>query len=196
MEPTEQKGAALCGLVGGYNKQDLKTSVYTYARLLSAKLAEERARIASQAPLANNLASAWEKRKDALEKAADKQRKQTTDLFVENLPYIVAIFCGFGLLVIAVIKIFDQPVQMEWVASGQVIQFASVMVLLIIVASLGILHILEKEGIGTLLGAIAGYVLSQGVGRAAARAATREQSVPQGKDRSQGKDAPEAKDAL
>jgi hypothetical protein len=72
---------------------------------------------------------------------------------------------------------------MEWVASGQVIQFASVMVLLIVVASLGILHILEKEGIGTLLGAIAGYVLSQGVGRAATRAATREHS--QGKDRPQ-----------
>ena len=76
---------------------------------------------------------------------------------------------------------------MEWVASGQVIQFASVMVLLIVVASLGILHILEKEGIGTLLGAIAGYVLSQGVGRAATRAATREHS--QGKDRPQDKDA-------
>ena len=103
------------------------------------------------------------------------------DQFVENLPYIVAIFCGFGLLVIAVIKIFDQPVQMEWVASGQVIQFASVMVLLIIVASLGILHILEKEGIGTLLGAIAGYVLSQGVGRAAARAATENSLCPRAK---------------
>ena len=61
---------------------------------------------------------------------------------------------------------------MEWVASGHVIQFASVMVLLIVVSALGLLHILEKEGIGTLLGAIAGYVLSQGGGRAAARAAS------------------------
>ena len=192
---SDQKGAALCKSLGEYNEKDLKKSIDAFARIVASKLAADRARLASEAPLANNLASAWEKRRDALVKAAAGQRKQTTDLFVAILPYIVLIFCVFGLSVIAVIRIFDEPVQLEWVASGQVIQFASVMVLLIVVASLGILHILEKEGIGTLLGAIAGYVLSQGVGRAAARAATREQSVPQGQDRPQGKDVPETKDA-
>jgi hypothetical protein len=81
-----QKGDALCKSLGEYNEQDLTKSLDAYARIVGSKLAADRARFASEAPLANNLASAWEKRKDALVKAADAQRKQTTDLFVENLP--------------------------------------------------------------------------------------------------------------
>ncbi|HTS55174.1 MAG TPA: hypothetical protein VMH26_18030 [Burkholderiales bacterium] len=169
---------ALCKVVQRSNEKDkdLSQALEAYFRIFESRAQREKTRIESQTSLAAKLADAWKKRKEVLLKTIAEQKKQTTDIFVASLPYIVLIFCLFGLSLIAVIRIFGDTVQMEWVASGQVIQFASVMVLLIIVTSLGILHILEKEGIGTLLGAIAGYVLSQGVGRAAARAATREQS--------------------
>ena len=145
---------------------------------LSKSIEQRETAFENQVPLARKLQAAWESKKTELIQAGVDQQKQTADIFVQKLPWIVLVFCLFGLSVIAVIWIFSESVQMEWVASGQVIQFASVMVLLIVVASLGILKILDKEGIGTLLGAIAGYVLSQGVGRAAARAATSGQGAP------------------
>jgi hypothetical protein len=62
---------------------------------------------------------------------------------------------------------------MEWVASGQVIQFVTVMVLLSVITALSLSNVLKENTLGTLLGGIAGYVLAQGVGRAAARDAAR-----------------------
>jgi membrane protein YqaA with SNARE-associated domain len=59
---------------------------------------------------------------------------------------------------------------MEWVASGQVIQFTTVMILLSALMALGLTQILTEQTLGTLLGGLAGYVLAQGVGRATARA--------------------------
>jgi len=52
---SEQKGAALCKSLGQYNEQDLKKSIDAFARIVASKLAADRARIASEAPLANNL---------------------------------------------------------------------------------------------------------------------------------------------
>ena len=48
------------------------------------------------------------------------------------------------------------------------------MVLLIIICVLGISEILKENTLGTLLGGIGGYVLSQGVGRAARHEANRD----------------------
>jgi hypothetical protein len=65
--------------------------------------------------------------------------------------------------------VFIENIQMEWVASGQVIQFVTVMILLIVILTLGLSQFLKETVLGTLLGGIGGYVLAQGVGRATAR---------------------------
>src|SRR5215813_411708 len=127
----------------------------------------------SEKPRAEKLAAAWNQRYAKLVSSVEAQKKQTVDIFVTQLPLIVTIFCAFALLVIATVRLFGPDLQMEWIASGQVIQFASVMILLVIVTTLGILGKIDGQTVGTLLGGIAGYVLSQGVGRAAARAVER-----------------------
>ena len=71
------------------------------------------------------------------------------------------------------IKQFTTEIQHEWVASGQAIQFVTVMILLSSVMALGLAKVIQENTLGTLLGGIAGYVLAQGVGRAAAREASR-----------------------
>jgi len=76
-------------------------------------------------------------------------------------------------LAIVGVRLFDREIQMEWVASGQVIQFVTVMVLLSVITALSLSNVLKENTLGTLLGGIAGYVLAQGVGRAAARDAAR-----------------------
>jgi hypothetical protein len=68
-----------------------------------------------------------------------------------------------------IVRTFPVELQTEWVASGQVIQFMTVLIILIAILSLGINGILKEETLGTLLGGIGGYVLAQGVGRAALR---------------------------
>ncbi|WP_193550903.1 hypothetical protein [Bradyrhizobium amphicarpaeae] len=79
---------------------------------------------------------------------------------------ILAIACVATILGI---KLFEPELQMEWVASGQVIQFVTVMILLSVILALGLSGKLLENTLGTLLGGIAGYVLAQGVGRSAAR---------------------------
>ena len=113
------------------------------------------------------LEQARAKLQDALNNISPQQR------ITANLPLILLILGGACVLAIIGIKLFDEQIQMEWVASGQVIQFVTVMVLLSVIVALGLSDILKETTLGTLLGGIAGYVLAQGVGRAAARDATR-----------------------
>lgn len=97
-----------------------------------------------------------------------------------NLPLLLGIL-GFACVsTILGIKLFGAELQMEWVASGQVIQFVTVMILLSVILALGLSNILKENTLGTLLGGIAGYVLAQGVGRAAARDVTRSRANPGG----------------
>jgi hypothetical protein len=84
----------------------------------------------------------------------------------------------FGIALFMVVERFGPTVQFELVASGQVIQFATVMVILIVVCVLGMSQSIRENTLGTLLGAIGGYVLSQGVGSKAARDATRDKNTP------------------
>lgn len=79
----------------------------------------------------------------------------------------------FSIGAILAVKLFPEAIQIEWVASGQVIQFVTVMILLSVIMALGLAGIFKENTLGTLLGGIAGYVLAQGVGRAAAREVTR-----------------------
>jgi membrane protein YqaA with SNARE-associated domain len=53
------------------------------------------------------------------------------------------------------------------------------MILLSVIMALGLAGILKENTLGTLLGGIAGYVLAQGVGRAAAREVSRERERKQ-----------------
>ena len=88
----------------------------------------------------------------------------------ESLPWLILIIAGASIAIILVVRLFAPELQMEWIASGQVIQFTTVMILLSALMALGLTGILKEQVLGTLLGGIAGYVLAQGVGRATARA--------------------------
>jgi hypothetical protein len=88
----------------------------------------------------------------------------------KNLYILILIIAGASIAIILVVRCFSIELQMEWVASGQVIQFTTVMILLSALMALGLTGILHEQVLGTLLGGIAGYVLAQGVGRATARA--------------------------
>lgn len=117
------------------------------------------------------LISLLKTRRQAVTERLSKEGAQA-DLTKSMWGFILAIG-GFSLGVVAIITRFDRQIQFEWVASGQVIQFATVMILLVVIMSLGLTGVLKDNTLGTLLGGIGGYVLAQGVGRAAAREAMR-----------------------
>ena len=116
----------------------------------------------------SQLVEALQKRRAAL-----VQHNQVAETKADIFQYLWVIIGVIGLLSIGtifVIKTFPPELQQQWVASGQVIQFVTVMILLSVIMALGLASILKENTLGTLLGGIAGYVLSQGVGRAAAQA--------------------------
>jgi hypothetical protein len=122
----------------------------------------------------SNLATAETKYIDALKKrrsaVQDKlNASQPAFQIGSNLWLLLLILATACVCTILGIKLFTPDLQMEWVASGQVIQFVTVMILLIVILALGLSSILHENTLGTLLGGIAGYVLAQGVGRSAAR---------------------------
>lgn len=91
-----------------------------------------------------------------------------------NLWKILLVVGLLSLAVMVSIRLFAAEIQFEWVRSGQVIQFVTVMVLLSVIMALGLTETLKENTLGTLLGGIAGYVLSQGVGKAAAQEVARQ----------------------
>jgi IPT/TIG domain len=114
------------------------------------------------------LIEALQKRRGALLQhvsAATAQTKVGDDLWK-----IILVIGLLSVGTIVVIRAFPSDVQGQWVGSGQVIQFVTVMILLTVIMSLGLAGILKENTLGTLLGGIGGYVLSQGVGKAAAEA--------------------------
>lgn len=143
--------------------------IQIYSNMLDKKISE----LKKQEPRAKRIAQAWEKRHDDLLKSIEKQSAPVNQV-AGQLGWIIGVFCIFGVLMFVSVTVFKESVQIELIASGQVIQFATVMVLLIVICVLGMSKLLNENVLGTLLGGIGGYVLSQGVGRAATRAATRE----------------------
>lgn len=121
---------------------------------------------------ASTLLDLLQKRKDIIEKRLSEQ--STKSGLANNLWAVIAAIGFFGLGAIIAVRCFDEKIQMEWVISGQVIQFVTVMILLSVIMALGLAGILKENTLGTLLGGVAGYVLAQGVGRAAARDVSRE----------------------
>jgi Skp family chaperone for outer membrane proteins len=117
------------------------------------------------------LIEALQKRRGALLQhvsAATAQTKVGNDLWL-----IILVIGVLSVGTIVAIRFFPQDIQVEWVSSGQVIQFVTVMILLTVIMALGLAGILKENTLGTLLGGIGGYVLSQGVGKAAAMAVSR-----------------------
>lgn len=91
-----------------------------------------------------------------------------------NLYVMILIIGLLSIATIGIVRWFPRDVMKEWVESGQVIQFVTVMILLSVIMALGLAGLLTENTLGTLLGGIGGYVLSQGIGRSAARAAMKQ----------------------
>ena len=116
----------------------------------------------------DRLIQALQKRQAAL--SQHNQADESKSYIFQDLWIIILVIGLLSVGTILVIKLFTPDLQQQWVASGQVIQFVTVMILLSVIMALGLASILKENTLGTLLGGIAGYVLSQGVGRAAAQA--------------------------
>jgi prefoldin subunit 5 len=116
----------------------------------------------------DQLLDALQKRRAAL--VTHNQVAETKQDIFQYLWVIIGVIGMLSIGTIFVIRSFPPALQEQWVASGQVIQFVTVMILLSVIMALGLASILKENTLGTLLGGIAGYVLSQGVGRAAAQA--------------------------
>jgi ABC-type multidrug transport system fused ATPase/permease subunit len=163
---------------------DAKIRLYETVVDASARLRAKRAEKAEsfavdQEGLAKAYADRLNKLSEALAGQAKNQAKVVNAL-VEKLPIILGILCALFAVIILLVRFFPDNIQIEWVGSGQVIQLLTVVTLLLIILCLAVTDILKENTIGTLLGGIGGYVLSQGIGRAAARAATRTQQANPG----------------
>ena len=112
------------------------------------------------------------------EKLSESIQKISTKTSLQTNLYLMILVIGLlSIATIGVVRLFPDTVMREWVESGQVIQFVTVMILLSVIMALGLAGLLSENTLGTLLGGIGGYVLSQGVGRAAARAAIKEKQI-------------------
>lgn len=147
-----------------------------YFDLLTTRI-QENAKSASEATnQVKQLSDLLKKRREAVQQKLSKQT--TKSELTDKLWLALGVIGAFSIGMLFMVRQFETSIQIEWVASGQVIQFATVMILLSVVMALGLSGILKEESLGTLLGGIAGYVLAQGVGRAAAREVSRRTGPP------------------
>ncbi|MEQ8927065.1 MAG: hypothetical protein RLO81_14695 [Fulvivirga sp.] len=99
------------------------------------------------------------------DKLIEKQKKLNTKQNLGSNLYIMILIIGLlSVLAIGLVRLFPEKVMLEWVVSGQVIQFVTIMILLSAIMALGLSGLVTENTLGTLLGGIAGYVLSQGIG--------------------------------
>jgi hypothetical protein len=164
-EPTAQ----FCeGFRAPDKKRDLQDRITTLLGNAEVQVKKDQADAMPMKARLTNVIGALGRYKTRLENAIEDSASPAGKV-AGQLWGIIAIFCTFAIAIFLVVKQFKSRIQFELIASGQVIQFATVMVILIVVCVLGISDILHENTLGTLLGAIGGYVLSQGVGRAASR---------------------------
>jgi len=144
----------------------------------AAELKEQADKITEYKSTASKLLPILKQRQSAL---VEKLNASSPSAQVGTYLWLIVLVLGLsGILTMLVVWLFDTSIQMEWVSSGQVIQFVTVMILLSVIMVLGLSNILKEETLGTLLGGIAGYVLAQGVGRAAAQAVAKSGSIRAG----------------
>ena len=135
---------------------------------LATFIDKQQSQLADLRTATDQLIEALQKRRAAL--VTHNQQAETKQDIFQYLWVIIGVIGMLSIGTIFVIRSFPPDLQQQWVASGQVIQFVTVMILLSVIMALGLASILKENTLGTLLGGIAGYVLSQGVGRAAAQA--------------------------
>lgn len=81
------------------------------------------------------------------------------------MPYILLIIFGLGLIMMFGIRLFSPQIQSELVGSGQLVQFVTILILFGALLALGLADKLQEQTLAALLGGLAGYVLSQGIGQ-------------------------------
>jgi len=144
---------------------------------IKAKYQQSTVKSQAEKAAATTVLELLKQRRGALRSKISGTSPQQT--LTESLPVIVGLIGAASVIAMVMVRLFPSAIQMEWVASGQVIQFVTVMILLNAIMALGLSNILHENTLGTLLGGIAGYILAQGVGRAAAREAARRANEPQ-----------------
>jgi hypothetical protein len=147
------------------------TQIAAIEKAEDADIERNRKALTDKAVYAGQIADAWKDRYDTLSKQANKSSEAT--LLRVTLLFIVGGVCVFAWLIFRGVSTFDSSLQKELITSGQLIQFPTVMILLVVIVVLGLSSILDDKTLGALLGGIAGYVLSQGVGQSASRQALR-----------------------
>jgi hypothetical protein len=128
------------------------------------------ANASDQAKWTSKVSEAWNQRIQKLSEASRPALKVT-----DNLVWLVLLLGVFGCGFLLLVKAFGDDIQMELITSGQIIQFPTVVILLVVLVILGLSQRISDNTLSALLGGVAGYVLSQGVGRATAREAERRQ---------------------
>jgi hypothetical protein len=89
------------------------------------------------------------------------------------MPLILVIIFTLGLVMLIAARLFSPEIQSELVCSGQLIQYATILILFGALIALGLADKLQEQTLAALLGGLAGYVLSQGVGQKEQRQALR-----------------------
>ncbi len=117
-----------------------------------------------------------EQLKKAMEASKKLSQQKSASTIAENLWVVVLALGVTAILILLIVRLFPEKSQLELIQSGQVIQFITVLLLLTVILGLGLTGIISENTLGTLLGGVAGYVLSQGVGRVAQHAASKQSS--------------------
>jgi len=81
------------------------------------------------------------------------------------MPWILVIIFSLGMVMMFGIRMFSPTIQAELVSSGQLVQFVTILILFGALLALGLADKLQEQTLAALLGGLAGYVLSQGVGQ-------------------------------
>jgi hypothetical protein len=109
------------------------------------------------------------------EKAEQETRKQEVITQMSNgvaaarvaatMPWILVIIFTMGVVMLLGARLFSPAIQSELVCSGQLVQFATILILFGALIALGLADKLQEQTLAALLGGLAGYVLSQGIGQ-------------------------------
>jgi hypothetical protein len=87
-----------------------------------------------------------------------------------TMPYILIIIFALGVIMLGAGRLFSPEIQSELICSGQLVQYATILILFGALIALGLADKLQEQTLAALLGGLAGYVLSQGVGQKDQRA--------------------------
>lgn len=167
LDPLTRESRTCASIKAALANPQIRPALDAIAKAIAGRRADD----ASVRQKASEIAQLIASRREDINKRVSAESTRTG---LKNSLWAVILVIGLlSIGAIWVVRTFPPELQIEWVTSGQVIQFVTVMILLSVIMALGLSDILKENTLGTLLGGIAGYVLSQGVGRAAAQAVSR-----------------------